>query len=219
MFGKLTHVCLVIAYSLVSFTAEAQPPCDFKGVSVGDTMSADEIMKAFGVKTFKSNPTIDVFKDSKELVEKYGFIEASTINDFQIGPYCNDRACIIPLGISIGNRDTPVYVFIGVKEKLITSIEVFFNTSYWDDVKQIVALKYGTNSSSELIPITITEYSTKKSLGLDAENITFNEFGLNKSTNDRCKISLTQYDSVFTHHDPLGVYHSVFGIELISKNF
>ena len=216
---RLAGVLYLILGISLSSAKGANPPCDFKGVSVGDTMSTDEIMSIFGIKSYKTNPTIDLIKDHRDLIDKYGIMEAHTIVDFEVGPYCENKMCIIPNGITIGNNNVPVYVFVGFGEKIITSIEVYFNQSYWEDVKEIAQLKYGRNSSREIIPITIAEYSTKKFLEIHSENITFNEYGLNQKTNDRCRISLSQFDSIFNHNDPLGVYHSVFNIELISKNF
>jgi len=41
---------------LLTPAVQAQVPCDFKGVSVGDKMSREQLMQRFGVSNFKLDP-------------------------------------------------------------------------------------------------------------------------------------------------------------------
>ena len=212
-------VVSLLAFSTATF---AEPSCDFKGVSVGDKMTTEEVMRAFGITSFKNNPDIRS-RDDQTLIDKFDIVAAAEIRDWNIGPYCrNDNigtSCRIPFGVSIGNNNTPVSVFIGFSDDKVSSIGVAFNQNNWDDVKDMVNLKFGRNYKLERIPISIYDLPTKKFTSVVGENITYIEGGFNRKTNDRCRLLAQEFDLIYTHHDPLGPYHSILDIQLISKNF
>ena len=51
--------------------SHAEPPCDFKGISVGTRMTPDQIMTALGVSTYKMNPVRSSFEERLLLSRKY----------------------------------------------------------------------------------------------------------------------------------------------------
>jgi hypothetical protein len=201
--------------------ARADTPCDFKGISVGDKMTPAELMKALGVKDYKVNPPRPSFDETLALVQKYSLMVASEIQDWEIGPYCEHNSCRVPVGVGVGNHNSiPVNVFVSFDNNdVLTEIDVTFNEEEWNDVLPILNQKYGPQWNEERLPDIITNYETKKSTTVERINLTHKTTGTNPRTNDHCEIWANNFDLVFEHHDPLGVYHSVMAIKLISKNF
>jgi hypothetical protein len=198
----------------------AETPCDFKGVSVGSKMSPAEIMSALGVDQYKMNPARSSFDKTMALAKKYGMMAAAEIEESDIGPYCDDKSCIIPHGIGVGNGNhIPVKVFVSFRDGQIIEIVVKFNETYWDEVLPIVDQKYGANWKVKREDTVVTNFENKKSQlvqGIYLEHVTN---GTNPSTKEHCKIWATNYDLAFEHHDAFGPYQSEIVIHLISKNF
>src|SRR5262249_35579707 len=141
----------------------AETPCDFKGISVGNKMSPAELMSALGVTQYKTNPTRPSLDQGKALIEKYGLIAAAEIEDWQIGPYCDNKICRVPYGIAVGNNNSiPVKADISFHEGLITEIVVSFGESFWDEMLPIFNQKYGANWTIERNDMPITNYETKE---------------------------------------------------------
>jgi hypothetical protein len=85
-------VALFIGSFLFTSPSLAETPCDFKGVSVGSRMSPAEIMSALGVSQYKTNPSQPY---DMALVQKYGLIAAVDIEEWNIGPFCDDHHCVV----------------------------------------------------------------------------------------------------------------------------
>jgi hypothetical protein len=229
MFGKQRVYVLVLALAFAIYAitqglaaqapARAETPCDFKGISVGNKMSREEIMKALGVTKYKTNPVRPPFEEGLPLMKKYGLIAAAEIQNQNIGPYCNDTSCRVPFGVSVGNDPTPVSVFVSFDAGQITEIDVSFSETFFDEILPILNQKYGDDWKVERDDMLISNYETGK--GLIRERITMNHVsnGTNQSTKDHCQISASNLDLVFEHHDAYGPYHSVVVIKLVSKNF
>lgn len=210
--------CATVLCGILSFATPllAEAPCDFKGISVGDKMPPAKIMAALGVTEYKMNPPPD--SKTLALIEKYGFRAAGEIADWQIGPYCNTATCTIPYGVAVGNNNNiPATVEVAFFERLITKITVSFSQTYWDEKLTVLDQKYGVAWTSERNEIPITNYETKEASTVS--RIVLQTKGTNLSTKDHCKISATNFDTMFEHHDALGPYHSQFVIQLIPKNF
>jgi hypothetical protein len=47
---------LLISALFFPTASRAEPPCDFKGIAVGNRMAPAEIMAALGVTKYKANP-------------------------------------------------------------------------------------------------------------------------------------------------------------------
>ena len=216
----LTIAALNTTLLLFTAASRADTPCDFKGVSVGDKMSAQQLMTAYGVAKYKMNPKLPSFEESLPDIQKYGVLAAGEIRDWNVGPYCDDKLCTIPWGVSIGNSDMPVSVYVGFRSEQITEIDVSFSQIYWDEILRLLDKKYGRNWKVERdADVVLTDLETKKRLV--AERITLNHRsgGVNAKTRDTCQIWATNYDVIFYHHDALGPFHSQFVIKLVSKNF
>jgi hypothetical protein len=151
------------------------------------------------------------------LVEKYGFRAAGEIADWEVGPYCNTATCTIPYGVAVGdNNNIPATVEISLREELITKIAISFSQTYWDEKLTVFSQKYGVNwTTSERNDIPITNYETKKTFTIP--RIVLQTQGSNLRTKDHCKISATNFDYMFEHHDALGPYHSQIVIQPIPK--
>ena len=146
--------------------------------------------------------------------ERFGLIE-----EWDLGPYCKETSCRVPYGVTVGNTNTPVNVFISFHDRLITEIEVSFNEMYWDEMLPLLDQKYGADWKIDRSYTPITDYETKKITLLELISLTHNSNGTNQSTKDHCQISAQNLDHVFEHHDPYGPYLSLFVIKLISRNF
>lgn len=216
-FSNLLFPCLFL---LIIPHVAAATPCDFKGVSVGDKTTPESLMKMFGVKNYKMNPKQPPFKETLKLAKKYSFMAAGEIQDWNAGPVCTDNSCRIPYGVSVGDDNTPVSVFISFPGGRISEIDVTFNQAYWDEIRPIIDKKYGKNWRVDQDPyFVITDKETKKSFTVKRIILTHRSNGTNPKTGDICQIWATNYDMVYTHHDPVGTFHSVFVMKRVSNNF
>ncbi len=206
--------------SLIASHALAATPCDFKGVSVGDKTTPPTLMNALGIKEYKMNPVRPDSDTHFELVKRFGAIAAGEIQDWNIGPACDAISCRIPFGISMGNGNSiPVSVYLSFPEGVITEIDITFSQAYWDELRPITDMKYGEAWSTERDPsLLITDLDNEKTFIVELLHLTHQINGTNPKTLDTCQIWMTNYDSVFTHHDPLGAFHSILVIKLISRN-
>lgn len=210
---------LVSTFFFASF-CYAETPCDFKGISVGDKMTATEIMAVLGVAKYKMNPKFPSWEERQPIVKKYGLSASAELAEWDIGPYCDETSCRIPYGVGVGNDNTPVNVFISFRQGQVTEIDVSFGETYWEEILPILDKKYGPNWTVEHDPnMLITDLETKKYTKLERITLTSKKGGKNQKTHDRCQIWATNLDVVFQHHDPSGPFHSVFVIKLVSKNF
>jgi hypothetical protein len=215
----IAFLLFVFGLMVAPSAASAQIPCDFKGVSVGDRLTPDQIMKTFGILKFVTDPETASFDAMQPLYDKYGITGASELEDWKIGPYCRDTYCRIPRGVTVGNSDIPVSVFVSFRSGVVTEIDVSFGETFWDEVLPIIEKKYGSRWKFDQSDMVVTEYGTKKYELLQriiAEN---RQVGVNASTKDTCHMSATNIDIIFRHHDPLGSLHSIFVLKLDSKNF
>jgi hypothetical protein len=217
----MKHLFALVIGGLVSLSpALAEAPCDFKGVSVGSKMSPAEIMLALGVAQYKMNPAHWSFDKKMVLVDKYGLMAAADIEEWDIGPHCDDKSCIVPYGVGVGNANhIPVKVFVAFHDGQITEIEVSFAETYWDEIRPILDQKYGGDWKVEREDMAVTNFENKQSQMVQRISLQHVTDGTNQSTKDRCKIWATNVDIVFEHHDSFGPYHSEIVIQLISKNF
>src|SRR5271169_6761615 len=136
-------VHLVIGGLLWANPALAETPCEFKGVSVGSRMSPAEIMSALGVSQYKANPSRSY---DAALIDRYGLLAAADIEEWNIGPFCDDKSCVVPYGIRVGNANgIPVKAFISFHDGQIIEIVVKFGETYWDEMLPILDQKYGGN--------------------------------------------------------------------------
>ena len=209
----MRYITVLISTLLFASPLHAETPCDFKGISVGNKMSPAQLMSALGVTHYKMNPA--PHSSSLALTGKYGFIAAGEIEDWEIGPYCNDTMCTVPYGVAVGNNNIPVKVDISVHQGRITKIIVSFSETFWDEKLAMFDQKYGANWTTERNGMPITNYETKETFTV--QRIVLQTEGTNLSTKARCKIWATNFDTVVEHHDALGPYHSRIVIQLILK--
>lgn len=212
----------LMLWLLAAFAAPAiaSTSCDFKGVSVGDKATPESVMASFGVKSYKTHPEKWQFEKSMQLARKIGLMAAAEAENWEIGPACESDSCRIPFGVGVGNNNTPVSVFVSLREGRITEIDVNFSESDWAEIRPILDKKYGANWSTERDPeFLITDLETKKSSTVERVTLTHSTNGKNSKTGDSCQLWATNFDMVFQHHDSLGAYHSLFAIKLVSGNF
>jgi hypothetical protein len=197
-----TVTALLVGALFFASPSRAQTPCDFKGISVGTKMDPAEIMAGLGITKYKMNPAQSSFGDLA-LQRKYGIIPAAELEEWDVGPYCNETSCRVPYGVTVGNSNTPVNVFVSFHDRLIKEIEVSFNEMYWDQMLPILDQKYGADWKVDRSYTAITDYETKKNHVAELISLTHISNGMNQSTKD----------------DAYGPYHSLVVIKLISKNF
>ena len=213
---KKASIVLLFSFATQSF---AGVPCDFKGVSVGDKLPAPALMKKLGVSKYVVNPNKDDFKALMPQSEKYGLMASGEMIDWEIGPYCFKDHCKIPYGINIGdNIPASVFVSFDADTHQIHAIDVAINSTYWEELIDLLKNKYGPNWNSFRTPSDITDLQTKHQLSLRGEILIHATGWENPETKEKCKISGQEYNAIFTHHDRLGPFHSMFEIKLISNN-
>jgi hypothetical protein len=213
-------VAMLLGTFLATAASHAEIPCDFKGVSIGDKMTPTELMTALGIKKYELNAPVTPWYKRAELAKKYGISASAEIIDWETGPSCDETSCQIPYGVGVGNNNTPVGIFISFRQGLITEIDVSFNETYWDEVLPILQRKYGRDWAIERDPeMTITNLEDRGHTTVERITMTHHTGGRNPKTHDSCRLSATNFDVAFQHHDPLGSFHSVFVIKLVSKNF
>jgi hypothetical protein len=194
--------------------------CDFKGLSIGDKIDIPSAMKKLGVEKYKLNPKRATFEESQPLMEQYGMLGAAEIEDNKIGNYCDFDSCRITEAFVGDNIPASLFISFDKNSKIIKAIEVTINQTYWNDLVLIIKNKYKGQWVKEVSPIYISNYKTKKGLSLDAEVYSLKTPAKNLKTGDACELSAIQHDIIFEHPSMrLGLYHSVFGIHLISSNF
>ena len=176
-------------------------------------------MAALGVTKYKISPARPSSKETLALAQKYGTIPAGELEDWNIGPYCDETSCRVPYGVAVGNDNAPVSVFLSFHDGRITEIDVSFSHSFWDEMLPILDQKYGADWDVDRFDTPVTDFETKKSTMLEGILLKHITNGTNRGANDRCQISAQNFDIVFQHHDAYGPYHSMFVIKLISKNF
>lgn len=160
------------------------------------------------------------FEERLPYLQKYGMMGAFEVINWDIGPYCENNACVIPYGVTIGDGiPASVEVSLNNESHKVKSISVTFNSFYWEDFSKILMKKYGSSWSSEHSPLFIHEFHSKeKPLEVEQEILTHNTGGKNPKSKDTCELTATNYDIIYTHGDPLGAFHSIFQINLISDN-
>ena len=210
---------LLFTGSLGFSMAQAAAPCDFKGVSVGDKATPAQVMEKFGVTKFVTDPKQTSFEQQLALSKKYTIAIAGEITDWDTGPYCVARYCRVPYGITVGNSNIPVKLFVSFNSGVVTEIDVNFGRIWWDEVLGIITKKYGSGWKTDESLEIVSDYETKKNETVTRIFLEKLTGGVNQATGDTCRIWMNSVDIVWQHHDPLGPFQSVFVIKLDSKNF
>jgi hypothetical protein len=210
--GGLSLGFMLAASLLPCAPTYSQVPCDFKGVSVGDKMTREQLMQRLGIAKFKLDPAEQSLVDLS-LAKKYSAIPAGEIQYEKTGPFCSYTFCSIPYGLTVGNDSIPVKVSASFKNGIVSEIDVSFSMSSWDKVFYIIKKKYGSDWDIQRRPTVVMDYQTKKVMKLELISATHRYGGRNSLTNDSCRLRAQNIDLIFEHHDSLGPLHSVFWIK------
>ncbi len=206
--------------------ASAAPPCDFKGLSVGDTKTPAEIMNTLGVKTYKLNPPDEsktLWSEPNEL-EQHGMSYLLEKHELSRGPECSTTAsinyCRVPFGygVGIGNSNEPVSVFVSFKNKLVTEIDVSFDNTLWDEYLPMFHKKYGTRWAVDRNPNfqVLMDRKTQEKIPIELIALTNKFLGENPANKKQCEITLTNVNSIFARYSP--PIQGSLVIKLISTN-
>jgi hypothetical protein len=220
---------MVAACALTGTAATAAPPCDFKGISVGDHASPEQIMKNFGIGKYKKNVEVSqtpaerdaAFNADIERAKTVGLMNVSEEKEWKAGPACDATSCRIPYGVTVGNRPYPVLVGLFVdfdQTGKVNAIDVSYSKDDWDEVLALMNKKYGDNWNKEENQDVTTNYETKESHLDNIIVLTHRTNGTNTRTGDDCTITVVSRDMVFLHTTP-PTYRAVLEIKLVSKNF
>lgn len=223
--GIRAAMCLAV---LATAAAHAAPPCDFKGLSVGDKATPQQIMKHFGIEKF-ADADAELPQEQRDTAfnahltraEKVGLTNAAEEEDWKLGPACGHSYCRIPYGVSVGSGAFPIPVGVFVsfdKAGTIEAIDVSYSYLQWDDVMELLNTKYGNNWRTEVTPQAVTNFETKKSETIDMTEITHRTPGVNPKTGDKCTMHAISIDLIWQHTTP-PIYRASLEIKLVSKNF
>lgn len=227
---KRTILLAMLLFCASVLTARAAPPCDFKGLSVGDKATPQQIMQHFGIENFKPVSEKETqaqrdaaFEARMKRAAIVGITNAAEEEAWNRGPSCDYNYCRIPYGegVSVGSGSLPTNVGVFVsfnKSGLIDEIDVSFDWLNWDDILELINNKYGDNWRVEYDAMPITNYETKTTTTVTRTTLTHRTLGQNTKTGDKCALRLTSHDIIFEHSTP-PLYQSVFMVKLISKNF
>lgn len=217
----MKKLILIFIFQFISTLSYANiSSCEFKGVSVGDKINIPDVMHKLGVKNYKINPKKPDFLEEQKLWDQYGFLGASEISNNKIGNYCDINSCRI-IDTFIGNKiQSTIFISFDQNTKIINAIEVSINQNYWNELVSIIKNKYKGAWNKNTSSIFISNYKTKKGALFDREEYRLKTPAKNINTGDSCEISAIEHDIIFEHPlSHLGVYQSIFDIQLISKNF
>jgi hypothetical protein len=224
-------ITVVALFAMNTGVAGAAPPCDFKGLSVGDYASPQQIMKNFGIKIYKDRRGINenMFdpNDAASMEfwireEEVGYFNALEERDIKKGPSCDEKSCEIPYGsIHVGNEPYPIPVGIFVTwdgTGKITTIDVFYSYNDWDEIRELLNTKYGDNWSEDANQMMVSDFQRKDKTTVNAIQLTHIIRGLNEKTGAECKIWAQSVDRIEMHSTSPNI-RSVLELGLISKNF
>jgi len=214
---------------LFSISAYAATPCDFKGLSVGDKVSPQEIMRHYGIENFtiedeqsKRTPQTDAeFKALTDRANEVNIINAQEEREWAKGPVCGSDYCRIPSGVEVGNEPypIPVQLFIGFdRHDIVTEIDITFDHDSWDDIILILNNKYGDSWKKETSELPTYDFQNKSSGSVTQIVLTHRNPGRNPKTGDACEIFANAYDTWFVHSMEPN-YRANVVIKLISRNF
>ena len=215
---------IIATFTLSISSVNAAPPCDFKGISVGDHFTPQQIMAHFGITKYKDADlpkSKDQFNAQLERAKVVGLMNAAEEEDWNEGPSCGKTHCRIPYGVTVGEEPFPVHVGVFVSFNLkgkITAIDINYDKSDWDEVLQMLNTKYGNDWRKDELVDVVTDYQTKKSETTTVTVLTHRNRGINQKTGDKCTINTTSQDIIFLHTTP-PAYRAEMEIKLISKNF
>jgi hypothetical protein len=217
-------------------SASAETPCDFKGLSVGDRATPQQIMQHFGIHKFTDE---DITKMSAADLAKWsarsraksdaffkrigqvGMKNALEEEYLSQGPTCDTGSCRISSGVNVGNGPDAILVGVSVyfdNAGVVTAIEVSYSKDDWDAVLQLMNTKYGEEwASREYLDFTADPATNKSTLG-PVTAIMHRTNGTNLRTGDGCTIKATSQDDMWRHTTP-PVLRARLEIELVSKNF
>lgn len=221
-------ILVSLALLLYCSAANAAPPCDFKGLSVGDKATPKQIMKRFGFDKYKDADEAQkiahgdvAYQAYLKRAEKVGLINAADEQDFHLGPACGRNYCRIPFGVTVGIESFPIRVGLFIafdKGGTIEAIDVSYDSLDWGAVLTLLNTKFGDDWRVEETPDITTDLETKKSEQVTVIVLTHKTFGINAKTGDKCSISTTSRDMVYRHSMP-PFNRAELEIKLISKNF
>jgi hypothetical protein len=219
-----------IVAALAAGSANAEPPCDFKGLSVGDHASPEQIMKTFGVEHYKDKVAEEAAQSKAEhdaafdatlkRAAEVGLMNAAEEREFRDGPACDASSCRIPYGVTVGEEPFPIGVGLFIsfdKTRKIISIDVTFSSTYWEDFLDLMNTKYGDSWRKEVNENVILNYETKQSRIVTVLTLMHRPNGKNPKTGNACTIRASSVDLVFEHSMP-PFMRSVVEIKLVSTN-
>lgn len=211
--------------------AQQKDPWEYHGIRLGTRMTQDQIMHALGAEKYAKNPKIDIWNcadKSKEGacapdVEKYGMGAAVEKQEFDIGPFCDDKSsgnfdCVNPLmsasianWLEKGHGVSRVLVF--VRDDVVSSIDVFFDSVNAEDFFDVVHRKLGAAGwiveHQQMTVGNETEPHDRMQVDRTIETL---------KTKTRSAM-MTDYDGVFTHNAATGpIYQGILEMKLLDQD-
>ena len=170
--------------------ANAAPPCHFKGLSVGDKATPQQIMSHFGVAKYgvDADKPEDSAAEAARLRrgETVGLMNAVEEEWWKEGSACGYDYCRIKYGqVSVGSEPFPIQVgvdvFFDASTRQITAIDVTYDSTAWDEVLGLLNTKYGKNWRECDTQGVTMNYETKKSFQSVISVLTHRQLGINRA--------------------------------------
>ena len=188
-------------------------------------MTPTDLMAKLGIDVYRNNPPLDPADwatQRDKLKREYGQQAADEILSDRKGNICQSdliNSCSIPNGITVGESDIPISLFIDLKKGVITEISVTFNTKHWSQIVSLLINKFGPSWDVQKENIDVVDEMTNKHSTLLRAYMIGKADGENVRTGDRCNVGAISIGSTYRHHNSLGEIQGHFGIKLKSINF
>ena len=215
---------VVATFFLSISLANAAPPCDFKGISVGDHATPQQIMTHFGISNYKKTGlqlSSQQFDNRLKRGKVVSLVVALEEEQLEYGPYCDRMSCTIPYGmVKIGEEPYPIQVGVLVSfssNEKITSIDIIYDKFDWDQVLLMLNEKYGNDWGKREFQNNVVDYHTKESKITTVTVLTHRSLGINQKMGNKCSIITNSQDIIFQHTTP-PAYRAIMEIKLVSHN-
>lgn len=175
----------------IALQAAAAPPCGLGGITVGDRMTPEQIMKAFGVANYRTLPSPTAGQEFLQHMSVVGLDNAVEEQELERGANCTPGQCSIPFGLPTLDELASVKFDVTVafdRSGIVKQINLSYALEASTAVQKALNTKFGDDWREERYQIRVLDPRTGKSEPTTASILYHNEHGKNLKTGDSCTI-------------------------------